>query len=145
MADSCDDIRCIQHDKNRHWEDDMKYVDPLNIDDIPPEQIPSWDMMVQKITEAKPDDTGGIYRFALVIVDQKTGLMDVLGSPGQDPLRVINLLSRAVSIIAYTEDVNAERNMSSTLATALKVYRDMLSGDEIPVTDNINPISGQYL
>src|SRR5271166_1589238 len=93
---------CIAHDTGKHWVDDLAYIHES--DRVPvPEYAPTYSDMLQVIQENAPKDDPAVYRFALVFVDGESGLINCLSSGGSEVSACINLLSRAISIMAHHE------------------------------------------
>lgn len=136
---------CPIHDENLHWQDDIAYVNGDVAE--PPEgyKAPTWAEMAAVILRDKPEAVDNIYRFALVYVNGETGHIDVIGDPASNFLTVVNLLSKAISMMAFQESETVKR-MQETISEKI----ERLLGVKVPKDDdNIDlddyPESGQYL
>ena len=134
---------CFVHDPNGHWHDDMSYIsenEPI------PEgaRRPVWAELVKKLSEYLPGDTE-LDRFTLVYVKTDTRMIDIVGNPGSSPLTVINLLSRAASIIAFQEAKLQDDDATATMKTILG--RLLSSRDDIEPESGVEDVPGlgQYL
>lgn len=113
---------CPMHDESGHWQDDEAYIDD---DRLPiPDNAPTWGDLIAKLRDNKPENDPIVYRFALVFVDAKTGLMNVYASPGQSHNMTINLMSRACAIMAF--QVSQEEKMTEHM------LRNVVNGGLMP-------------
>ena len=112
---------CPRHDLGKHWIDDLAYTQENTRLPVPT-GAPTFRDMLEVIRQSAPEDNPSVYRFALVFVDGETGGINCLSSAGLEVSSTINLLSRAISIIAF-QDMRAERgamNIVSGLVTRLR-------------------------
>lgn len=98
--ETCTDPGCAAHDPH-HWRDDVYHTTEVTKELL--QQSARYSDMVEAIKATEPEDNPHIARFALAYVDAETGLIEVIGNPGANPLSIVNLLTRAASIVAYQE------------------------------------------
>jgi hypothetical protein len=93
---------CFGHDK--HWMDDSVYVN-YGEEGAPVEDDSPGKEELIDLLEAAIDDDQKIFRFALVFVDEK-GFIQLGTNPGMTPDTTINLLAKAISIMAVQEQID---------------------------------------
>jgi hypothetical protein len=98
---------CQEKDPQQHWVDDFAYA---STERLPiPDDAPHADDMIKLLQKfARKTGNAPIYRFVLVCVDAECGNIIVVPSPGTHGPGIINLLSRAVSILAFQDALNEE-------------------------------------
>lgn len=138
---------CLEHDENHHWEDDEAYVETG--DRLPvPEYAPTWEDIVTLLDNNPPEGDSHIYRFAIVFVNAEDGQIGVFANPGAEPPSVINLLARAVSIMAFQQNEKG-RIMGEMLMGAIKggTLPPGFHGVTIPTDQGEDPpkLYGNYL
>jgi hypothetical protein len=117
---------CFGHDS--HWMDDSVYVNegPEGAADC----ANSTKDLVKLLSSELPDEK--IYRFALVTVDDK-GFIQLSTSPGMAHDNVVNLLSRAISILAVQRGIDERNDRVDFLESLGEAVGMAMTGDgEMP-------------
>lgn len=153
---------------NEHWHDDYAFTDEERLPI--PDGAPTMHTVIDRISKTFDDDNNPVvYRFAMVYVNAESGQMQIVTNPGMGSSGTINLLSHAVSTLAFQEDYH-DRIQAATMGAAIQAafadndgtisdFEEMLSKglfqDELfpearaieDITDGINPtkMDGGYL
>jgi len=134
---------CPMHDKNGHWVDDLAYTEEEKRLPVP-DNAPRFTEVISVLKENIPEGNPPVYRFALVMVNGETGLLNIL-APGQSTAgATINLLSRAVSQLAFQEHM-MERATNNAMRGIMGMVRRGMEdgGDELPL--ELPDLPGGYL
>lgn len=103
---------CFGHD--RHWMDDEVYV-RYGDDGAPVHDDAPNNNDLLEILQASLDKEQLNYRFALVIVNEKGGIQCAT-NPGATAMATMNLLARAVSIMAMQHDLEARETSNAFMS-----------------------------
>lgn len=148
--ETCNNPMCITHDPNRHWVDNYAYTDPnlAAIDETTPDAQKMLDVLSKYFDQL---NNPSVYRFALVWVNQETGLIDAVGNPGSDEHTTTNLLARGIALLAYQASLKQVMGMDyDGFPQALKTVISSQYGEDVPqmasaAEDPIPYDTGQYL
>jgi hypothetical protein len=142
-GEKCISAGCVKHDT--HWHDDFAY---LNKNRLPvPDDAPTLET-VKHLLDHTIQDNGDepVYRFAVIYVNAQTGTLQVMTNPGMSHPATINLLGRALSIIAFQEaqaEQEAERIVVTGMGDALRRAVQRGGGNDMPdlsaILGGINP------
>lgn len=125
------DKTCQVHDD--HWQDDYAYVGSekrLEALKEGPGELPSTESMAELISQLEDVI---VFRFALVYVNGETGNIQVATNPGMETPGAINLLAKAISVMAFQEaqlEGEAKHIVNMGMKEALK--NALQGGGEMP-------------
>lgn len=101
--------QCPQHDPGKHWHDDYNYV--FGTEDGE-ENPPTWRDCIKLVRNSVKLDEK-IHKFAVVYV-REDGILKCMASPGIGHHGSVNLLAKAISIMAYQKDAEEQRQQQQS-------------------------------
>lgn len=137
--------QCPMHDPGKHWLDDYDYV--FGTDDAE-DHPPTWQDFI-KMVRNSVDLNDKIHKFAIVFV-KDDGTLQVMASPGIGHNGSVNLLAKAISIMAYQEDAEEQHQQTQLAALFGGLLPGTLPGVSPYSRENEDdsddvPQTGQYL
>lgn len=127
---------CFEHDKSEHWRDDYTFA----IGEPAHAAPNTYSDMVELLKRDQPEDNPNVYRFATVYVRADTGTVELVGSPDQNHDQLVNLLSKAISLVAFQQD-HAKGMVKAQMSEMLGEFLGDLDDDTVTTPPN----EGLYL